>query len=187
MHPAHIAVCEQSFQSRNVLFDLGLDPRVYRASNFPACRTEGLPTFAVERFSGKSLRASRLWSRAASIYALVSVLWQHSGIRGIFCAFGSANCAASSRSVVNSRAASVTLVRVSVCLSRLYRNLSITSCWLNRRGLVGLTVRLWASLPQRSTVAITMLWSESGLTGGAGCGWTTTFYTLLRCACLVRM
>ena len=93
----------------------------------------------------------------------------------------------------NSLAASGAVVFGSpVCSPRLCRNLSTTchrdistcnSCRLNFRcfGLAYMA-RLWAIRPPRSTVALTMLWSESALAGSAGWGCTITLRTLHRCA-----
>ena len=141
-----------------------------------------------------SRRASRRLARASSTAALVSGLSHHSGIlRGIRLSVGSTVCAASRIASVNSLAASGAVVfGWPVCSPRLCRNLSTTchrdistcnSCRLNCRcfGLARMA-RLWAIRPPRSTVAITMLWSESALDGSAGWGCTTTLRTLRRCA-----
>ena len=124
-------------------------------------------------------RASRRLARASSTAALVSGLSYHSGIRDIRLSVGSTGCAASRIASVKSLAVSGAVVfDWPVCPPRLCRNLSTTcrrdnspcnSCWLSCRyfGLAR-TARLWAIRPPRSTVAITMLWSESALTGSAG-------------------
>ena len=140
-----------------------------------------------------SRRASRRLSRASSTAALVSGLSHHSGIRGVRLSVGSTVCAASRIASVNPLAASGAVIfGWPVCSPRLCRNLSTTchrdistcnSCRLNCRcfGLARIA-RLWAIHPPRSTVAITMLWSESALAGSAGWGCTTTLRTLRRCA-----
>ena len=140
-----------------------------------------------------SRRASRRLARASSTAALVSGLSHHSGIRGIRLFVRSTVCAASRIALVNSLAASGTVVfGWPVCSQRLCSNLSTTchrdistcnSCRLNCRcfGLARMA-RLWAIRPPRSTVAFTMLWSESALVGSAGWGCTTTLRTLRRCA-----
>ena len=138
-------------------------------------------------------RASRRLARTSSTAALVSGLSHHSGIRGIRLSVRSTVCAASRIALENSLAASGAVVfGWPVCSPRLCRNLSTTchrdistwnSCRLNCRcfGLARMA-RLWAIRPPRSTVAITMLWSESALAGSAGWGCTTTLRTLRRCA-----
>ena len=125
-----------------------------------------------------SRRGSRRLARVSSTVALVSGLSHHSGIRGIRLSVGSIVCAASRIALVNSLAASGAVVfSWTVCSPRLCRNLSTTchrdistcnSCRLHCRcfGLARLA-RLWAIRPPRSTVAITMLWSESTLAGRA--------------------
>ena len=140
-----------------------------------------------------SRRASRRLARASSTAALVYGLSHHSGIRGIHLSVGSTVCAASKIALVNPLAASGAVVfGWHVCSPRLCRNLSTTchrdistcnSCRLNCRcfGLARMA-RLWAIRPPRSTVAITMLWSECALVGSAGWGCTTTLRTLRRCA-----
>ena len=126
-----------------------------------------------------SRRASRRLARASVTAALVSGFSHHSSIRGIRFSVGSTVCAASRIASVNSLAASGAVVfGWPVCPPRLCRNLSTTchrdiltcnSCRLNCRcfGLAR-TARLWATRPPRSTVAITVLWSESALAGSAG-------------------
>ena len=123
-----------------------------------------------------SRRASRRLAGASSTAALVSGLSHHSGIRGIRRSVGSTVCAASRIASVNPLAASGAVVLGwPVCSPRLCRNLSTTcqrdtltcnSCRLNCRcfGLARMA-RLWAIRPPRSTVAITILWSESALPG----------------------
>ena len=87
-------------------------------------------------------------------------------------------CAASRIASVNSLAASGAVVIGWPVCSPKCRNLSTAchcdistcnSCRLNCRyfGLAGMA-RLWAFRPPRSTVATTMLWSESALAGSAG-------------------
>ena len=140
-----------------------------------------------------SRRASRRLARASSTAALVSGLSDHSGVRGIRLSVGSTVCAASRIALVNTLAASGAVVfGWPVCSPRLCRNLSTTyhreistcnSCRLNWRcfGLARMA-RLWAIRPPRSTIAITILWSESALAGSAGWGCTTTLRALRRCA-----
>ncbi|CAB1118645.1 unnamed protein product [Ectocarpus sp. CCAP 1310/34] len=96
--------------------------------------------------------------------------------------------AASRRALVKSFANSAAVVvRSSSRVSRLRRNRFVTAhragsnC--NSRRLNGFcfglvrTARLWASLPPRLTVATTIFWSESALTGRTGWGMTTTLDT----------
>ena len=111
-------------------------------------------------------------------------LSQHSSVRGMRLSVESTVCAASRIASVNPLAASGAVVfGWPVCSPRLCRNLSTTyhrdistcnSCRLNCRcfGLARMA-RLWAIRPPRSTVAITMLWSESALAGSVGWGCTT--------------
>ena len=160
---------------------------------YPLAR--GLSAFHVAgvRLLFISRRASRCLARASSTAALVSWLSHHSGIRGIRPSVGSTVCVASRIASVNPLAAFGAVVfGWPVCSPRLCRNLSTTchrdistcnSCRLNFRcfGLARMA-RLWAIRPPRSTVAITMLSSESALTGSAGWGCTTTLRTLRRCA-----
>ena len=160
---------------------------------YPLAR--GLSAFHVAgvRLLFISRRASRRLARASSTAALVSGLSHRSGIRGIRLSVGSTVCAASRIASVNPLAVSGAVVfGWPVCSPRLCRNLSTTghrdistsnSCRLNCRcfGLARMA-RLWAIRPPRSTVAITMLWSQSALAGSAGWGCTTTLRTLRRCA-----
>ena len=114
-------------------------------------------------------------------------------VRGIRLSDRSTVCAASRIDSVNPLVASGAVISgCPICSPRLCWNLSTTchgnistcsSCRLNCRyfGLVRMA-RLWAIQSARSTVAITMLWSESALAGSVGRGCATTLRTLPRCA-----
>ena len=137
-------------------------------------------------------RASRFFSSAAKSAALTAGRSHHPSLCGVRLASGRTACAAPRMASVNSLASSATLVRWPAISSMLSRNFRITRSrrnlvfsWLlsNDRGCgVCCTRRLWASRPPRSTVANTMLWSESALIGQFGCGCTSTFYS--RSVCL---
>ena len=133
-------------------------------------------------------RASRFLSSAAKSAALTAGRSLHPSLRGVRLASGKTACAAPRMASVNFLASSATLARWPAISSMLSTNFRITRSrrnllfsWLlsNGRGCgVCRTRRLWAYRPPRSTVANTMLWSESALIGRFGCGYTSTLCTL---------
>ena len=142
-------------------------------------------------------RASRFLSSAAKSAALTAGRSHHPSLRGVRLAYGRTACAAPRMASVDSLASSATLARWPAISSMLSTNFRITRSrrnlvfsWLlsNGRGCsVCRTRRLWANRPPRSTMANTMLWSESALIGRFGCGCTSTLCTLGRCAWRVRI
>ena len=138
-----------------------------------------------------------LFVGAAKRAALTAGRSHHPSLREVRLVSGRTSCPAPKMASVNSLASSATLARwlaISLMLStnfritRSRRNLVFNWLLPNGRGCgVCRTGRLWANRPPRSTVANTMLWSESALIGRFGCGCTSTLCTLGRCAWRVRM
>ena len=154
------------------------------SKRFPRCR--GVFGLALSAFSSADKRSALTAGRS-----------HYPSLCGVRLASGRTACAAPRMASMNSLASSTTLARWPAISSMLSRNFRIPRSrrylvfsWFlsNDRGCgVCRTRRLWANRPPRSTVANTMLWSESALIGRFGCGCTSTLCTLGRCAWRVRM